>query len=257
MEARRSSYAEALANFERAYEGDPTDADFCFNCGICLWYLKRYAEAAKYLGEALEINDQDPETHILLALVLGKLGNSDEQHRELEWLGKKEGSPQRGADFDFSPQTRLKKHYDGRAFRLLALAVHTALEARLANEPAERHGDLHLIRGQNLLSAERLPEAERELAEAASLLPENSEAHLFLGQVYELEGRHHEAVAELEASLKLKETAPAHVWLARVYLSLGQREAARDQDQAALRLNPGDRYAESLLQYLREAAKKQ
>jgi uncharacterized protein HemY len=90
------------------------------------------------------------------------------------------------------------------------------------------------------------------LTEAVSLLPESADAHLALGQVYELENRHQDAAAELETSLKLKETAPGHVWLARVYFSLNRNEAALNQGEAALSLNPGDRYTEGLLRQIRE-----
>ena len=54
LEARRGRYAEALANFERAYQSDPSDADFCFNRGVALWYEKRYPEAAESLQAAVQ-----------------------------------------------------------------------------------------------------------------------------------------------------------------------------------------------------------
>src|ERR1019366_6312501 len=38
LEARRGRYSEALANFGRACQSDPSDADFCFNRGVALWY---------------------------------------------------------------------------------------------------------------------------------------------------------------------------------------------------------------------------
>ena len=41
-----------------------------------------------------------------------------------------------------------------------------------------------------------LAEAEHELTEALTLLPQSADAHLALGQVYELEGRHQDAAAE-------------------------------------------------------------
>ncbi len=126
------------------------------------------------------------------------------------------------------------------------------MEATLASIPSAQHGNVHLERGQKLISAGRLAEAEHELTEALTLLQQSADAHLALGQVYELEGRHQDAAAELETSLRFKETAPAHVWLARVYISLNRPQAALDQGEAALSLNPGDRYAESLLQQIRE-----
>jgi tetratricopeptide (TPR) repeat protein len=256
MESRRGHYEEALPNFERAYQGDPSDPDLCLNLGICLWYLGKYDQAAKHLQEALRSSD-DAATHALLAAVLGKLGDNVGRRREVQWLDEHEGAAMALVSEDILPQTRLEKRYDGRAFRLLAVAVRNAEEANLGLTRPEQHGEIHLGSGQKFIAAGRLTEAERELTEAVSLLPQSADAHLALGQVYELEGRHQDAAAELEASLRFKETAPGHVWLARVYLSLNRPEAALDQGEAALALNPGDRYAESLLQQLREHPSKQ
>lgn len=252
MESRRGRYADALPHFERAYQGDPKDPDFCFNLAVCLWYLQRYEDAARRLEEAVRANDDDPATHALLAVALGKRGDSGGRQREIRWLEEHEGRSVADVNQDILPQPRLEKHYDGKAFRLLGLAVRNALEAGLAPLSAEQHGDVHLTRGQRLITAGRISEAERELAEAISLLPQSADAHLALGQVYELEGRHQDAAAELATSLKLKETAPGHIWLARVYFSLNRPQAALDQGQAALAIHPGDRYAESLLQHIRE-----
>jgi tetratricopeptide (TPR) repeat protein len=251
MECRRTRYAEALADFERAHQGDPSDPDFCFNLGACLWYLKRYEQAARLLQEAARANGDDPSTHVLLAAIAGKLGDGVGRRRQVEWLQEHEGGSMADVRDDTLPQTRLEKHYDGRAFRLLGLAVQNALETTASALPPERHAEVHFSRGEKLMAAGRLPEAERELAEVVVLLPRSADAHLALGQVYELEGRHQDAAAELETSLKFKETASGHVWLARVYLSLNRTQAALDQGEAALSLNPGDRYAESLMQQIR------
>jgi len=254
MQARRGRYAEALANFEQAYQTDSTDPDFSFNLGACLWYVNNYGEAAKHLEEAVRQNADDPAAHALLAAALGKLGNSEAQRREQQWLDEHEGGSVGQAASDILPWTRIKKRYDGRAFRLLSLTVGKALEATLANQPEARHGTVHLGRGEKFLSAGRLPEAERELSEAVSLLPRDASAYLDLGQVYELEGRHREAASALETSLKLRDTGPAHLWLARVYFSLDRFEAARAEGQTALSLDPGDRHAKDLVDQIEERA---
>jgi Tfp pilus assembly protein PilF len=104
-----------------------------------------------------------------------------------------------------------------------------------------------------LLAENRLAEAEREVTEAVSLTPGDSEAHLVLGQVYEAQRRDREAVAELETSLHLKATPAVHLLLARIYLSLGQPEAAREHGQAALDLDPHNREAESWIKAAKAA----
>jgi tetratricopeptide (TPR) repeat protein len=250
--SHRGRFKEALDAFDRAYQDDPTDPDFCFNIGLCYWRLGRYSDAAQYLGQALKLNDEDLAGHSLLALVLGKMGNLEGQRAELQWLAAHEDkSAPNFVESDIVPQARIKKHFDGRAFKLLALTVGNALEASLSHLPPGEHGEVHLSRGKQFLSEGRLAEAERELDEAAFLLGQNSEAHLVLGQLYEAQGKHREAIQELQTALKLDNNAATHLWLAHVYLSLNQPTAAFDHSQAALSLDPGNHDAERLIEAIR------
>jgi tetratricopeptide (TPR) repeat protein len=250
LEARAGRDAEALEDFERASKIDPTDADFCFNRGVALWNLRRYNAAAESLEEAIRLNDNDSEAHTLLAVVLGKLADSAGERSQLEWLGQHQVGSEAGLSRDVLPQPRLKKNFDERAFRLLSLAVHNALEERLASMPADQHAAVHKSRGKNFLSEGRLAEAERELAEATLLVPGDSEAHLSLAQVLEAEDKHQEAAGEFQIALKLQESFAGHLGLARVYISLDRREQARQEGEAALRLEAGNREAQELLRQI-------
>lgn len=250
LKARRGRYTEALAFLDRAHQSDPRDPDFCFNRGVSLWYLKRYKEAAQALEEALRVNDEDSEAHTLLAVVLKKLGDAAGEQRETQWLAEHEEGLAAELPENVLPRTRLKKNYDGRAYHLLALTLHNALEERLASAPLAQHSEVHVARGKKFFAEGRLPEAERELAEALTLVPGDSEVHVSLAQVLEAEGKHREAAAELETSLQLKNSAGAHLVLARVYLALEQPQRAREQGQAALALDPGNQEAEQLLEQI-------
>lgn len=253
MEFHAGHYAEALEDFDLAYQGDPTDAQFAFNRSACLWNLLKYQEAAKALREFLGAEEDDAEAHLLLANVLGKLGDTEGRRREIQWLSDREGSSSSAAQPpDYSPQPRLKKNYDGRAYRLLALTVRNALEAKLSAEPAPRHAEAHIVRSKTLINAKRYPEAERELEEAVSLVSDNNEARLLLAQVYEAEGRRSDAAAQLERSLKLDNGAGAQLWLARIYLSLGRLEQAQEHGRAVQALEPGNREAERLIRQIHE-----
>ncbi len=247
LQAGRGQYAEAVGSFERAYKGDPTDPDFAFNLGVSFWYLKRYAEAEQYLNKELRENSDDSEAHTLLAAVLGKLQDSTGQHRELQWLAEHEADSTTDAPEDILPQARLKKNYDGRAFRLLTLTVHNALEESLSKLSPEEHHDVHLARGRTFFAEGRLAEAERELSEAVSLAPGDASAHVLMARVLEGEGKHAEAAAELDTALKLQNSASAHILLARVYLALHKPDLARGQVQAALALEPGNQEAQQLV----------
>jgi tetratricopeptide (TPR) repeat protein len=247
LEARDGWYAKALDDFERAYKSDPTDADFCFNRGVTLLNLRRYNAAGQSLEEAIRLNDDDSEAHTLLAVVRGKLGDAAGERTQLEWLAQHEVGSEAGLSRDVLPQPRLKKNFDGRAFRLLSLTVHNALEERLAGMPADEHAAVHKSRGAKFVNEGRLSEAERELAEATSLVPGDRDAHMSLAQVLEAEGKHQEAAGEFQTALKLQDSFAGHIGLARVYISLGRPEQARQEVEAALKLDPGSREALELV----------
>jgi Flp pilus assembly protein TadD len=238
MQARRGRLQEAIASLRRAYKGDPTDPVFSFNLGACLWYAKNYAEAVRYLREASRLATDDPEIHRLLGEALGATGDAAGKRQELEWAAAQDDNSANGLNAVILPNLRLKKNYDGRAYRLLSLAVRNALEARLQGEPAECHAEAHMVRGRELFASDRAREAEREFAEAVLLKPQDSNAHMALAEAYEAQGRHREAASELETALRLRPSVPAHLLLARVYVSLKQAEAARDHVRAALSLEP-------------------
>ena len=247
LEARAGRYAEALDDFERAFKSDPSDADFCFNRGIALWSLHQYPPAAAALEETIRLKDDDPEAHTLLAVVLGKLGDGAGERAQLDWLSQHEVGSEAGLTRDVLPQPRLRKNFDGRAFRLLSLAVHNALEERFAGLPAAEHAAVHKSRGARFANEGRLAEAEREFDEATSLVPGDREARMSLAQVLEAEGKHQEAAGELQFALRLQESFTGHIALARVYISLGQPQQARQEAEAALRFAPGNQEAQELI----------
>jgi len=247
LEARRGLYAEALQNFERAYETDPSDEDFCFNRGAALWYEKRYAEAAESLQAAVQAKPDDSEAHAFLAVIFGKLGDAAAEQSESAWVARHEVGTAPERPGDLLPLPRLKKNFDGGAFRLLELTMHNAMEGHLAHASMQQHIEAHLAQGKEFLAKGRFGEAQRELAEAVSLSPDDPQMHIWLARALAGEGRHREAAAELETSLKLKDTSEAHLSLARVYLSMDKPELARTQGEAALALSPGDQQTEEFL----------
>lgn len=256
-----NQYDPALASFQEALNGNQASPAILSNLGACYWYMQKYNQAAQYLRKALRAEPDDIEAHNFLGHVMGRLGDEQAKQNELHWVSAHgEGASDDpvavdGSTSEFRPRLRILKKYDGRAFRLLALAIRRATESRLSDQPAQvvqDDGQVHLQRGLKALGAGRLSEAEKELAEAVSLLPKNSEAHRALGQAYEMEGKHTLAATELEASLNERNSAQAHLWLARAYLSLNHPQAAKKQAEAVLRLDSANPQAQRLLEQIRK-----
>ncbi len=256
LEARRADYQDALASFKRAYQGDETDADYAFNLGACYCYLKQYSQAAHYLEQALAQHQDDLGVRTLLAYALQQMGNQTESQAQLQWVAEHDGKAMADLNASILPQPRLKKTFNGAAFRLLAVAVSNSLEKELAHQPPQEHGHFHLARGEEFIKEGRFPEAIRELTEADSLLPDNSEVCLFLGQAYELYGEHQKALDEFNRAIALNNNAITHLWLAHAYLSLHQPSEALSQSQMALSMDPGNRDAEGLIDSIEREMKK-
>jgi tetratricopeptide (TPR) repeat protein len=256
LEARRADYQDALTSFERAYQGDETDADYAFNLGACYCYLKQYRQAAHYLQQALAQDQDDLGVRTLLAYALQQMGDQTESQAQLQWVAEHDGKAMADLNASILPQPRLKKTFNGAAFRLLAVAVSNSLEKEFAHQPPQEHGRFHLARGEEFIKEGRFPEAIRELTEADSLLPNNSEVCLFLGQAYELYGEHQKALDEFNRAIALNNNAITHLWLAHAYLSLHQPSEALSQSQMALSMDPGNRDAEGLIDSIEREMKK-
>lgn len=255
LEVRRTDYTDALAAFERAYQGDSTDPSYTFNLGACYCYLKQYVKAVEYLKKALAQDPNDLGARTLFAYALKQAGDGAESQVQLRWVSDHDGQAMADLDTGILPQPRLKRTYNGAAFRLLAVTVRNTLENELSKQPPQEHGRVHLARGEEFIKEKRLPEAIRELREAATLLPRNSEVHLFLGQAYELHGDHRRALDEFEESLRLNNNAVTHLWLAHAYLSLNQPSKALSQSQTALSLDPGSANARQLINSIEQLPK--
>ena len=267
VELRLGHYDEAQADFKQALLKDQDDSDYAFNMGLALWHLKKYDQVAELARKAIAQDSDDLDAHVLLAEASGELGDSVTRQNELNWISNHEKAdaddpPRNGGNNqnignvvpslpDLTP--RIKKDYDAKDFHLASLTLARDIQRKLAEQPAQEvrtEGETHLKQGVTLVAAGRLPEAERELTQAALLLPESSEAHQALGQVYEREGKHTFAAVEFETSLKEKDSYQAHLWLARAYVSLKHLMPALKQAQLALALEPSSIEAKNLVQQI-------
>jgi tetratricopeptide (TPR) repeat protein len=65
-QARRNNLAGAIANFQKALEGDGSDPDYYFNLGYAYWLSGKYSEAAASFRDTLERDERDTEAAALL-----------------------------------------------------------------------------------------------------------------------------------------------------------------------------------------------
>jgi tetratricopeptide (TPR) repeat protein len=103
-ESRRGNLPGAVANFQKALEGDSSDPDYHFNLGYADWRSEKFSEAVASFRAVLERNPHDTEATILLGRAL------------------KEDGPRPG-DTRLEGRERLKTDYEENAYRQLKAAL--------------------------------------------------------------------------------------------------------------------------------------
>jgi len=99
-ESRRNNVAGAVANFQKALEGDNSDPDYHFNLGYAYWRSAKFTEAVESFRAVLDRNPRDTEATILLG-------------RSLKSDGPKQG------DTRLESRERIKTEYEENAYRQL------------------------------------------------------------------------------------------------------------------------------------------
>lgn len=100
----RRGLPDALASFEKALEGDPSDPDYEFNVGYALWKAGDFTHAAEHLRAALDRRPEDDTATLLLGRCLAQTGP-------------------RPMDLKAEPLERLKLNYEEGAYRQLKAAL--------------------------------------------------------------------------------------------------------------------------------------
>ncbi len=213
---------DGIALFRQAEAADPTDADYHFNLGVSLNRHGDKAEALAEMEQSLKLRPNDSEARAV----------------EEAW--------QPGAAATVEPLERIKRSYNGAAFRQAALMLDQVEAARLQALPAaERAGKLSKT-AHDKLDRGLLLEAEREYQAALSADDRSAEAHAGLAEVRERAGDNEAARKEAHAALDRQPNLEAYLVLARLDLSANRLPEARDEAAKALQLDGTSRTAKDL-----------
>jgi tetratricopeptide (TPR) repeat protein len=217
VQLRERKRPAALENLQKAFEGDPNDADYAYN--LACYYLRTgdYAQAARHLREVLAKKPGDAEAKTLLADAM-------------------QGTPA-------EPPERLKYNFEEPNFRQLRMTLERVAEEKGGEVPsgAPSPAALHLSRGRELVEQKQDAAALREFNAVIQLDPSSVQAYMDLARLHARAARFSSAeecarhAAELDRDKKDPEP---YLLLARIYQEQGKAEEARAALKNALERDP-------------------
>lgn len=230
--ARQDAWRDAAAQWQQAQKMDPEEPDYWFNFGLASLQMNEPVAAVRPFREALKRRPDDREARTLLIAALERSGRTTEATAEREASSL--------APPSVLPAPRLKPKF---------AAPLWANRARRNGNSGRRaaHAKLHSSRGDELLKAGKVEEAQREFTEALLIEPQSADAHLGLAEAYHRQGRVEDAIRELRAALWSNEDVRARLALARLLLEQNRSGDARAELRAALKADPDNREARNLL----------
>ncbi|HZS47678.1 MAG TPA: tetratricopeptide repeat protein [Blastocatellia bacterium] len=233
---------DAIPLLKTAADVAARDADVQFNYGYALWLTQDYAGAAAQMEKTIARMQQDKkndgEAYYILAKSEHQLGKTAEAQAALDnakkylttfasWETKKK----------VPNLARLKPQFNKKAYYQLDRTVRQEAASVRPATPAEDA----LAKARDLFIQNQDNDALRELGRVLQIAPDNADAHLLIGRIYERKGDYADAINALKAAAFWNpKMTSAYVLLGRIYSLQKNCPEARNYLKKALESNPKD-----------------
>ena len=247
MLIRQRKYPEAINHLKPASDAAPRDTDTLFNLGYAYFLAKDYANAIETLKREIEKRPSDGEAFYILSKAQAAAGDqagateSSNQAKKLlaafaQWETKGIPSVARTkTTFSKANYYRYKRDKDER------------LTADTVGSSQPPQVDQLFESARNAFYAGRDEEALASLGKLLQTAPQNHEAHLLMGRVYERRGDFDRAVNALKAAVFWNpKLVGAHVLLGRIAVFKNDCAAAQASLAKAMQAAPGDQDVQAL-----------
>jgi len=245
---RKDNPKEALPLLKSAADVATRDADVQFNYGYALWLTQDFggteAQMKKVIARREADKQHDGEAYYLLAKSELQLGKTAEAAAALDNAKKYLASFATWETKKKIPNlARLKPLFNKKAYYQLDRNVRQAAASVRPATPAEDA----LAKARDLFTQNQDDDALRELGRVLQIAPDNADAHLLIGRIYERKGDYPDAINALKAAAfwNPKQTS-AYVLLGRIYSLQKNCAEARNYLRKALESNPKDNEALAL-----------
>lgn len=233
---------DGIALFRQAEAADPTDSDYLFNLAVSLHRHGDNAEALTELAQSLKLRPNDSEAKAL-----------EERWKNQPAKVQANGAAASPSNSGFAnpgpdpePLERIKRTYNGAAFRQASLVLDQVEAVRLAALPGPQRAAKLSNSAREKLDRGLLLEAERGYQAALAADDHSAQAHAGLAEVRERAGDTDAARKEAQASLDRQPNLEAYLVLARLDLAANHLAEAQKEADEAVRLDGASRAARDL-----------
>ncbi len=255
--------ADGTALYRQAAGTDPKDEDYHFNLALSLHRKGETAEARREMEQALKLNSADNEAREMLTVWSRPAASGDAAKSAAVDSAKAAADGQAGGEADGTSVSatgsqdvvradaaevleRIKRQYDGAAFRQAAMMLDSVEATRIATLPPDEQAKKLSADAREKLDEGLLLEAESEYRRALEADSRCAQAHGGMAEVMERAGDAAGARREAEAAQTDGGDAHAEMVLARMDMAAGSLNAAEADVDAALRLDAKSRAARDL-----------
>lgn len=253
---KQKQFKDAIDHLKPASDAAPRDTDTLFNLGYAYFLAKDNANAATALKNQTKQRASDGEAFYILSKALAAEGDqagaaaASDQARKLlpsfaQWETK--GMPQVArikTSFSKINYYRYKREQDER------------LNAQTRITSLTPQADQLLEAARNAFIAGRDEDALESLGKLLQIAPQNYDAHLLMGRVYERKGDFDRAANALKAAVFWNpRLVAAHVLLGRIAVLKNDCVAAQALADKSLQIDPNDQDAQALKRLFEQRCK--
>ena len=253
---KQKQYKDAIDHLKPAAEAAPRDTDTLFNLGYAYFLAKDNANAVATLKNETKQRASDGEAFYILSKALaaesdqaGATAASDQAKKLLtsfaQWETK--GVPPLArvkASFSKINYYRYKREQDERLNTQTQISSETPQVDQL------------LETSRNAFNSGRDADALAVLGKLLQIAPQNYDAHLLMGRVYERKGDFDRATNALKAAVFWNpKLVPAHVFLGRIAVLKNDCASAQASADKALQIDANDQDAQALKRLIEQKCK--
>jgi tetratricopeptide (TPR) repeat protein len=253
---KQKQYKDAMDHLKPAMDAAPRDTDTLFNLGYAYFLAKDNANAVATLKSETKLRASDGEAYYILSKALAAQGDqagataaSDQAKKLLpsyaQWETK--GVPMVArvkTAFSKINYYRYKREQDERL----------NAQTQISSQPPQIDQLLETSRAAFI--AGRDAEALGTLGKLLQLSPQNYEAHLLMGRLYERKGDFERASNALKAAVFWNpRLVPAHVLLGRIAVLKNDCASAQASADKALQIDPNDQDGKALKRLIEQKCK--